>query len=266
MDIAQIYQRSGTLEISFKSNNINSIADLKGKKVGTWLGGNEPELYADLKKAGHRPGEPGRRHHRQAAVRHVPDADRPDRRLRGDDLQRVRPGPRGDEPGDRQDVHAGRHQHHRLQQGRHGDAPGHDLRQREVAVHGHQRRDRREVPRGHLQGLDLLPRQPRLLRPVSAEGRLQAGHQPPDVADERGQRPDLAVAERDRRHRPGRLGPDGPDRPDLRDHQERAVGRRVPDRPGRRRPSPRSARAWTRRERASRRPRSRCSPAATDPG
>jgi NitT/TauT family transport system substrate-binding protein len=58
VDIAQIYQRSGTLEISFKSNNINSIADLKGKKVGTWLGGNEPELYADLKKAGIDPANP----------------------------------------------------------------------------------------------------------------------------------------------------------------------------------------------------------------
>ncbi len=50
VDIGQIFQRSGTLEISFKNKNINSIADLKGKKVGTWLGGNEPELYADLTK------------------------------------------------------------------------------------------------------------------------------------------------------------------------------------------------------------------------
>ena len=58
VDIAQIYQRSGTLEISFKDKNINSIADLKGKKVGTWLGGNEPELYADLKKAGIDPANP----------------------------------------------------------------------------------------------------------------------------------------------------------------------------------------------------------------
>ena len=35
-----------------RGKNIDSIADLKGKKVGTWLGGNEPELYADLKKNG----------------------------------------------------------------------------------------------------------------------------------------------------------------------------------------------------------------------
>src|SRR5512142_696938 len=55
VDIAQIFQRSGTLEISFKSKSISGIADLKGKKVGTWLGGNEPELYADLTKNGINP-------------------------------------------------------------------------------------------------------------------------------------------------------------------------------------------------------------------
>jgi NitT/TauT family transport system substrate-binding protein len=58
VDIGQIFQRSGTLEISFKDKNINSIADLKGKKVGTWLGGNEPELYADLTKNGIDPTNP----------------------------------------------------------------------------------------------------------------------------------------------------------------------------------------------------------------
>ena len=50
VDIAQIFQRSGTLEVSFKSKGYSSIADLKGKKVGSWLGGNEPELYADFVK------------------------------------------------------------------------------------------------------------------------------------------------------------------------------------------------------------------------
>jgi NitT/TauT family transport system substrate-binding protein len=52
VDIGQIFQRSGTLEISFKTKGYSSIADLKGKKVGSWLGGNEPELYADLVKNG----------------------------------------------------------------------------------------------------------------------------------------------------------------------------------------------------------------------
>jgi NitT/TauT family transport system substrate-binding protein len=52
VDIAQIFQRSGTLEVSFKDKGITTPADLKGKKVGSWLGGNEPELYAAMTKAG----------------------------------------------------------------------------------------------------------------------------------------------------------------------------------------------------------------------
>jgi NitT/TauT family transport system substrate-binding protein len=52
VDIAQIFQRSGTLEVSFTPKNITTPAQLKGKKVGSWLGGNEPELYAAMTKAG----------------------------------------------------------------------------------------------------------------------------------------------------------------------------------------------------------------------
>jgi NitT/TauT family transport system substrate-binding protein len=52
VDIAQIFQRSGTLEVSFKDKNITNPSDLKGKKVGSWLGGNEPELYAAMTKSG----------------------------------------------------------------------------------------------------------------------------------------------------------------------------------------------------------------------
>src|SRR4029077_13491618 len=52
VDIAQIFQRSGTLEVSFKDKNITTPAQLKGKKVGSWLGGNEPELYAAMTKVG----------------------------------------------------------------------------------------------------------------------------------------------------------------------------------------------------------------------
>ena len=50
--IGQIFQRSPTLQVSFKDKNITKPEDLKGKKVGSWGFGNEAELYAGLHKAG----------------------------------------------------------------------------------------------------------------------------------------------------------------------------------------------------------------------
>ena len=55
-DVGQVFQRSGTLQISFKDKNINSVADLKGKNVGDWGYGNEYELFAGMGKAGLDPG------------------------------------------------------------------------------------------------------------------------------------------------------------------------------------------------------------------
>jgi len=51
-DVAQIYQRSGTLQISMKDEDVTSVADFKGKNVGSWGYGNEFELYAGMTKAG----------------------------------------------------------------------------------------------------------------------------------------------------------------------------------------------------------------------
>ena len=50
VDIGQFYQSSGMLLISKKSSGIKSVADLKGKKVGVWTGGNEYEFRAVLDK------------------------------------------------------------------------------------------------------------------------------------------------------------------------------------------------------------------------
>jgi NitT/TauT family transport system substrate-binding protein len=50
VDIAQIFQRSGTLGVSFKPANITTVADYKGKNVGNWGFGNEYEIFAGLKK------------------------------------------------------------------------------------------------------------------------------------------------------------------------------------------------------------------------
>ncbi len=52
VNIAQIFQRSGTLSVSWKDSNITSPADFKGKKIGVWDFGNEFEVTAGAKKAG----------------------------------------------------------------------------------------------------------------------------------------------------------------------------------------------------------------------
>ena len=49
--ISQVFARSGTRMVSFKSKNITTPANMAGKKIGSWLGGNEPELFAALTKA-----------------------------------------------------------------------------------------------------------------------------------------------------------------------------------------------------------------------
>ena len=56
-EIAQIFQRSGTYQVSFADKKITSPADLKGKKVGNWGFGNEFELFAAMTKAGLDPGK-----------------------------------------------------------------------------------------------------------------------------------------------------------------------------------------------------------------
>lgn len=52
VNIAQIFQRSGTLSVSWKDANITGPADFKGKKVGVWDFGNEFEVTAAATKAG----------------------------------------------------------------------------------------------------------------------------------------------------------------------------------------------------------------------
>jgi NitT/TauT family transport system substrate-binding protein len=52
VNIAQIFQRSGTKSVSWKDSNITSPADFAGKKVGVWDFGNEFEVTAAARKAG----------------------------------------------------------------------------------------------------------------------------------------------------------------------------------------------------------------------
>ncbi|MFT4219092.1 MAG: ABC transporter substrate-binding protein [Microbacterium sp.] len=47
-DIAQVFQKSGTLQVSWKDSGITSVADFEGKKIGSWGFGNEWEIFAAM--------------------------------------------------------------------------------------------------------------------------------------------------------------------------------------------------------------------------
>ena len=47
-DIAQVYQKSGTLQVSFKGDGVSSVADFEGKRIGSWGFGNEWEIFAAM--------------------------------------------------------------------------------------------------------------------------------------------------------------------------------------------------------------------------
>jgi NitT/TauT family transport system substrate-binding protein len=55
VNIAQVFPRSGTTEVTFKSSGINNICQMKGKKYGVWIFGNEFEQEAALVKCGLNP-------------------------------------------------------------------------------------------------------------------------------------------------------------------------------------------------------------------
>jgi NitT/TauT family transport system substrate-binding protein len=55
VNIAQVYTRSGMTEVAWKDSGIDSISDMRGKKLGVWLGGNEHKLFAALTKNGIEP-------------------------------------------------------------------------------------------------------------------------------------------------------------------------------------------------------------------
>lgn len=50
-NVAQIFERSATTQISFKDKDIAGPEDLKGKNVGSWGFGNEWELFAGMQSA-----------------------------------------------------------------------------------------------------------------------------------------------------------------------------------------------------------------------
>ena len=58
VNIAQVFQRSGTLQVSWADSPVATIADMQGKKVGTWGFGNEHELFAALRGEDLNPDNP----------------------------------------------------------------------------------------------------------------------------------------------------------------------------------------------------------------
>ncbi len=51
-NVAQVFQRSGTYQVSFATAGIATPADLAGRRVGNWGFGNEFELFAGMTGAG----------------------------------------------------------------------------------------------------------------------------------------------------------------------------------------------------------------------
>ena len=51
VNIAQIFQRSGTLQVSFVDTGIETVDDFEGMNIGSWGFGNEHELFAAMRLA-----------------------------------------------------------------------------------------------------------------------------------------------------------------------------------------------------------------------
>ena len=198
VNIAQLYARSGTTEVTFKKSGINTMAKMKGKKYGVWIFGNEFEQQAALVKAGLDPKKDvtlvKQNFDMVAFLKGEIDAASA---MTYNELAQVleTKNPEtgklytAERPERLQDVGA-RHRH----------APGRPLRQGRLDQGSGQPGDGGQVPDGDVQGLGVLPRQ---REGVRQHGR-QAGHGAPEgapgLADERGQRPDLAEQARHRRH------------------------------------------------------------------
>ena len=58
VNVGQIFQRSGTLQVSFVDTGIEDVADFEGMRIGTWGFGNEHELFAAMRAADVDPENP----------------------------------------------------------------------------------------------------------------------------------------------------------------------------------------------------------------
>ena len=51
-DIAQVFQKSGTTQVSWKGSGITGVDDFEGKRIGSWGFGNEWEIFAAMADQG----------------------------------------------------------------------------------------------------------------------------------------------------------------------------------------------------------------------
>lgn len=58
VNIGQVFQRSGTLQVSFVDTGIESVEDFRGMRIGTWGFGNEHEQFAAMRAVGIDPENP----------------------------------------------------------------------------------------------------------------------------------------------------------------------------------------------------------------
>ena len=51
-NVAQVFQKSGTLQVSFAGDGVADVADFEGKRIGSWGFGNEWEIFAAMAAEG----------------------------------------------------------------------------------------------------------------------------------------------------------------------------------------------------------------------
>ncbi|MEQ1736499.1 MAG: ABC transporter substrate-binding protein [Rhodoglobus sp.] len=51
-NVAQVFQKSGTLQVSFAGTGVDSVAAFEGKRIGSWGFGNEWEIFAAMAAEG----------------------------------------------------------------------------------------------------------------------------------------------------------------------------------------------------------------------
>ncbi len=199
VNIAQVFERSAMREISWKDTGIAGPADLKGKKVAVWFGGNEFELLATLAKYAidkdkdvqliQQPFDMNLLLERQVDAAAA---------MTYNELAQVLETP--DKDGNLYTMD----QLNIIDFNQEGTAMLQDgiFATRGVPCRRQKPGHCRALPARLVQGLDVLPRQRRQVCRLRARTRSRPAARPPDLDDERDQPADLALH--------GRHRPDGP--------------------------------------------------------